>query len=424
MRWCAALLMLSVALLLGLVCGGVADESGVPTFGDETTSEPVPPPLVNKPPLFTRVGDDTVVEAIVQGSPTEVHLETLYAKGKQAVRMQKGASGMYEASIPVDALRNIGLVKYSVMALYGMQCATSQSYTLSVVRRMFSYGAHEVQFTRRVLVKRPWGKGGETFGKSVPLEGLGAQDIPRSIAGDAGLIYLLDTVNSRVLVFAIANGKLAREIALPTATASDIIVDSSTSTLLVIDQAGKSVYKITDGKAALFSKLDKIRAMDTIDSGARFSYDPASHILSARDASQGGYIPILKDNTPLKDTEPQPMGQLSAQIQDQGVIISMPDGNTVRIFVNGTVLDVSEVAKSPKGVVWFLMSMYQDDKVYNRLVRFDPAKPPAGYAWIDTKLPDNTTRRMAAVDEGVVLFEGDSNEGRLVLYSYEKGEGK
>ena len=161
-----------------------------------------------------------------------------------------------------------------------------------------------------------------------------------------------------------------------------------------------------------------------IDSEARFSYDAASHILSARDASQGGYIPILKGDTPLKDVEPQPLGQLSAQIQDQGVIISMPDGNTVRIFVKGTVLDVTEITQSKNKVVWFLMSMYQDDQVYTRLVRFDPAKAPAGYAWIDTQLPDDTTRRMAAVDEGVVLFEGDSNEGRLVLYSYEKGEGK
>ncbi len=426
MRSCTILLLASFALLLAAAPAQLAADPGAPP-SDSTTENVVDamtPPLVNRPPLFARVSDVKVIQAIVFGHPTEVFLETRSAKGSQAVPMLIGASEMYEAAIPASVMRNAGLVKYSIIAMYGTQRVQSQTYTLSVVRRMLDYGAHETPFARRVLVRRSWGKGGETFGKFVPPEGRGAQDIPRSIAGDAGQIYLLDTVNSRVLVFAVAGGKLVKEISLPTATASDIIVNSSTGTFFVIDQAGRSVYKISEDKAALFSKLDKIEAMSIIDADARFSYDAASHTLSARDASQGGYIPILKDATPLNGTEPQPMGQLSAQIEDQGVIISMPDGNTVRIFVKGTVLDVSDIAQSPNRVIWFIMTMYQDDQVFSRLVRFDPAKGPANYAWIDTKLPESITRRMAAIDEGVVLFEGDSNEGRLVLYMYEKGEGK
>lgn len=378
---------LGVVVLLALAC--------VAAYGS------IAPPQVTSPPIFAANGEAKAVYAIVAGSPTDVVLswDAGGITGKDA--MEEVEPCIYAGSISGDAVK--GALTYKVTAFYADGALESQDYTLTAVPAIAKVKAQPAGVSRKVIVSRPWGTGVGTFGFSAEAEG--ASTIPAAIALNSVGVNVLDTANKRVLTFDKA-GKLLKKVDVPTATACDVVADGAG--LVVIDQLNSTVYKVLGNRVSA-------QAVDLkgLAFGTKFAIDPSSKTLLGRDAAQGALVSLANGS--------KTAASVVVEVKANTVLVGV-GADVVAIDLGAKVLDAAEVVTDGKGIVWMLVGVVDGDGVAFKLVSLDPVKKAAKAASIQTYIPGDCTRRMVGADSGVLLFEGDSEAGRIVSFEPAGGE--
>ena len=361
----------------------------------------VAPPQVTSPPIFAVNGEAKAVYAVIMGAPSDVVLswDAGGITGKDP--MEEVEPCIYAGSISGDAVK--GALTYKVTAFYPDGALESQDYTLTAVPAIVKVKAQPAGVSRKVVVSRPWGKGVGSFGFEAEAEG--ASTIPAAVALNSVGINVLDTANKRVLTFDKA-GKLLKKVDLPTATACDVVADGAG--LVVVDQLNSTAYEVMGNRVSAQSVDVKGLAL-----GTKFSLDPATKALQAREASQGALVSLANGS--------KTAASVAVEVKGNTVLVGV-GADVVAVDLGAKVLDAAEVVTDGKGVVWMLVGLVDGDGVAFKLVSLDPAKKAAKAASIQTYIPGDCTRRMVGVDNGVLLFEGDSEAGRVVSFEPAGGE--
>lgn len=248
-----------------------------------------------------------------------------------------------------------------------------------------------MRLDQKVLLKKKWNDGPDAFGLDKPPGGEGARIGPAAVAFLNGNIYLLDNPNKRVLGFDQAGNRIS-SAPLTNTVASDLSVDASGTSLVLVDHMNNTVYRVDGNETTLLATAS---IKDDYPLGTRFSYDPASDSLSA---SMG--------------TEDQ------AAIDGNNVVLKLSKDNQLGIAFDKPVACVEEVMTDAKGIVWVLFTLEGDYRM-RRVARVDPVNGSAGVAEVDVWFDFDATRHMAATQNGVVIFAGDREEGRLVSFDYQ-----
>ena len=249
-----------------------------------------------------------------------------------------------------------------------------------------------MRLTKKVLVSKKWNSGPDAFGLDKPPAGKeGATVGPAAVTYFDGKLYVLDNPNKRILAYDPA-GNLLSSIDLPNNVATDLSVDASGSSLILIDHMNDSVYKINGNELVLLSSLP---LKENFPLGTKFSYDPASDTLSTEEVHQDGL----------------------ADIEGSNLILNQKDGTRLSIPFDKPVACVEEIVTDRNGITWVLYTL-EGDYQMRRIARVDRAHGTVGTAEVDVYFAFDATRHMAATGNGIVLFGGDNREGRLIAFNY------
>lgn len=378
---------LGVAMLLALACCAAYGSLDVPR--------------VAGPTLFAANGEAVEVFAVIMGQPTDVVL-TWDAGGVTGQDiMEEIEPCVYAGAISGDAVK--GPMTYRVKAYYAFGIVESQEYSLLAVPAIARVKAQSGTLARKVVISRPWGTGVGTFGFA--SEGEGASTIPASLAVNSAGISVLDTANNRVLTFDQA-GKLCKKVDLPTDTASDLVADGAN--LVAVDQLNGKAFRIVGNTVA-----EEAISVKGLPFGTKFSIDPAGKALQARDAAQGAMVSLA--------TGARKAAAVAVQVKGGALTLGVGD-DVVAIDLGAQVIDAAEVVTDGKGVVWVLAGVADGNGVAYKLLSFNAKRKAAKAATIQTYIPGDYTRRMVGANNGVLLFEGDSEAGRVVSFQPAGGE--
>jgi hypothetical protein len=249
-----------------------------------------------------------------------------------------------------------------------------------------------MKLEKRILAFRKWNGGPDSFGRYSPPPGQeGATVGPSSLAYVRGKLHLLDNVNKRIMVYDM-NGNLLSSIPLPTHTMTDLAVDKTGTQLLVIDHYENKVYKIEGDQLIFFSSIS---LREDLPIGTKFAFDTESNSLFTQEVHQDGL----------------------ADIDGNNLIIGPNTDQKMSVAFDRPVACVEEVVTDAKGIVWVLFTLEGDFQM-RRIARIDPAGGNVGTAELDVYFPFDSTRHMVAVGDGVVVFAGDPDTGKLISYRY------
>jgi hypothetical protein len=248
-----------------------------------------------------------------------------------------------------------------------------------------------MKLDKKVLVSAEWNSSADAFGLDKPAaEQEGATVGPSSVAYSEGHIYVLDNVNKRVLKYD-PNGSLVSSIALPTKGATDVMTDDQ-GAVMVVDHHNDRIYRIEGDIAKL---MGSVTTRDDFPIGTKFHYDTASNTLMPRDVDGDGL----------------------AKVDGNNLVVALADGKELALGFESPVACVEEVVTDGQGIVWVLYTLEGDYRM-RRLARVDPVGGTARVAELDVWFAFDATRHMAPAQNGVVLFAGDHQEGRLVSFAY------
>jgi hypothetical protein len=249
-----------------------------------------------------------------------------------------------------------------------------------------------MRLTKKVLTTKKWNSGEDSFGLDKPPAGQqGATVGPAAVAYLQGKIYVLDNANKRILGYDQA-GSLVSSVALPNSVATDLSVEASGSSLVLFDHLNNRVYKVEGNELTL---LGSVPLKEGYPLGTKFAYDAASNTLSTQEVHQDGL----------------------ADIEGNNLILGPKTGEPLAITFDKPVACVEEVVTDANGIVWVLYTL-EGDYQMRRIARVDRAHGTVGLAEIDVWFAFDATRHMAATGNGVVLFAGDNQEGRLVAFDH------
>ncbi len=249
-----------------------------------------------------------------------------------------------------------------------------------------------MRLTRKVLVSKKWNNGPDSFGLDTPPPGKeGATIGPAAVTYFQGKLYVLDNPNKRILAYDEA-GNLLSSINLPNNVATDLSVDASGTALILIDHMHDKVYRVDGNQLTL---LSSVPLKENFPLGTKFSYDPASDTLSTQEVHQDGL----------------------ADIDGNNLILNLKNGEKLGIPFDKPVACVEEIVTDSNGIMWVLYTL-EGDYQMRRIARVDPARGTVGTTTVDVYFSFDATRHMAATGNGIVLFGGDNNEGRLISFNY------
>ncbi|MDB6029191.1 MAG: hypothetical protein JWM68_5414 [Verrucomicrobiales bacterium] len=250
-----------------------------------------------------------------------------------------------------------------------------------------------MRLIRKVLVSKKWNAGADSFGLDKPPAGKeGATVGPAAVTFFKGNLYVLDNPNKQILCYDQA-GKLLSSVELPNTVATDLSVDASGSSLVLIDHMHDRIYKIDGNELVL---LSSVPLKENFPLGTKFSYDSASETLSTQEVHQDGLC----------------------DIDGKNLVLNFKDGGKLGIPFDRPVTCVEEIVTDANGIVWVLYTL-EGDYQMRRIARVDRAKGTVGSAEVDVYFAFDATRHMAATGTGIVLFGGDNNEGRLISFNYD-----
>ncbi len=249
-----------------------------------------------------------------------------------------------------------------------------------------------MRLTKKVLVSKKWNSGSDSFGLDKPPAGKeGATIGPAAVTYFDGKLYVLDNPNKRIVAYDTA-GNLLSSIALPNNVATDLSVDASGTSLILIDHMHDKVYRVDGSELTLLSSLP---LKENFPLGTKFSYDPVSNTLSTQEVHQDGL----------------------ADIDGNNLVLNQRDGSKLAIPFDKPVACVEEIVTDASGITWVLYTL-EGDYQMRRIARVDRAHGTVGTAEVDVYFAFDATRHMAATGTGVVLFGGDNHEGRLIAFNY------
>ncbi len=253
-----------------------------------------------------------------------------------------------------------------------------------------------MRLLKKVLAGTKWNSGPNAFGLDKPPVGQeGATVGPAAVAYAQDRIHVLDNVNKRILRFDL-NGNPLSSVVLATGIATDLAIDATGSSLLVIDHLNDRIYKV-EGDEATF--LAQVSMKKDFPLGTKFSYDAEAHTLLPQNLEQDGL----------------------ARIDGNNIVLGLSNNEKLAIAFDKPVACVEEMLTDGRGIVWVLYTLEGDYRM-RRVARVDRAQGTVGVAEIDVWFPFDATRHMAATQNGVVLFAGDQQEGRLVSFDYKGGD--
>jgi DNA-binding beta-propeller fold protein YncE len=279
--------------------------------------------------------------------------------------------------------------------------------------------AQPVHFTKKVLLDKPWNGEPDALGRFDPVEG--ATLGPTSVACIGDTLYVFDNNDpgKRRLAVYDPNGRMSSSVPLPGGLSwADLVVDTSDSSLFVIDHALNKIYKIQGGKV---SETGKVSLRD-FSLGMRFGYDEASGTLYVRDREQNGDIPILINGQPV-DSSKRNVQTLSPVWGDfdpennYNLLLNFKDGSNLRVAFDKRVESVDEMTMDRQGRVWVIFTLEGDYRV-RRLARVDPVRKTAGVELLDLQFAYDCIRRMTPSGNGIVIVSGDDKKGFVRSYEY------
>ena len=256
-----------------------------------------------------------------------------------------------------------------------------------------TFSPQHMQLEKKILVIKKWNGPGDSFGLDKPSAGQeGATVGPSSVAYVQGKLCVLDNVNKRILFYD-RSGNLLSSVALPTKTCTDLAVDTSGKHLLAIDHYENKVYKVDGDQTSLFAT---VTIRDDLPIGTKFAFDANANALYTQEVHQDGL----------------------ADIDGSNLIIGPKTENPLTVSFDRPVFCVEEVVTDPKGLVWVLYTLEGDFQM-RRIARIDPKQGTVGTTEVDVYFPFDATRHMVATGDGVVLFAGDADTGRLISFDYQ-----
>jgi len=365
-------------------------------------------------PRFAEAGQDIPIQAAVDGAAKDVTLSWTGRTGRfEAAMTADGDGNRWTGVIPAQAVEGSELT-YAVSAGYeDASAASSPDCTLYISPSYTVLEPRPLTLRQNVPVQSEWNSDDAAFGLLQPADGppLG----PAAIATDNGILYVLDSVKSRVLGFT-KDGDLATTIAVPTSHASDLVIDPTDGSVIVISQLEDKVYEFQGGQ---LKNSRSVSMRDNFEYPAKFSFDCRLRELYAPDQNQRERLACVSNPASSGGvTEPAKPQPVVADVQGQNLLLktdSSPD-----IFVvpfDRPVGYIDETVTDGNGIVWVLYTL-EGDYRSRRLARIDTLNARAETTAIDFWFSFDATRRMTVTDTGAALMTGDASHGRIVTFDY------
>lgn len=367
-----------------------------------------------KAPRFAEAGRDISIQAIVDDAPKGVTLNWTGTTGQDQVAMTADAdANRWTATIPAQAVEGTELT-YTVTATYNDESqAASPDCTLFICPKYSVLEPKPLALQQTVLVQKEWSNDDAALGLLKPTDGppLG----PAAIACRNNIIYVLDSVKSRVLGFT-KNGDTCTTIPVPTSNASDLVVDPADDSVIVVSQLEDKVYEFQNGQ---LNKTRSVSMRKNFEYPAKFSYDRHSKKLYARNQNRPEKLAAAPDQASTGDLTEQPKTeQVMTDVQGQDLILKTDNSSDIFVIPFDQRLGyIDETVTDGNGIVWVLYTL-QGDYRTRRLARIDTLNAQAETAQINVWFSFDATRRMTLTDTGVALMTGDASHGRIVTFDY------
>lgn len=246
-----------------------------------------------------------------------------------------------------------------------------------------------MRLTARKVVAKAWNSGPDALGLFIP-KGEGPASGPSGLIYHRGQLHLLDSVNRRILVYD-RNGEVVSTLALPTPTASDLMLDASDDSLLIVDHIADKIYKVRGVQVEL---LGEASVKTDFPYRTKFEYDAKTKEVVESSANH------------------------IADAAGGNLVIQRPGGQApLTVKFDGPVAFVEEVATDGRGNLWVMYTQEGDYRT-RRLARLDASGRVVGTAQVDVWFAFDATRRMTATENGVAILAGDSKGGRLLTFDF------
>lgn len=359
------------------------------------------------------------IQARTDHSPAAMILEWVSDTGSGRIEMTpEPSANQWLAVIEAQDVQGTKLC-YTITADYVENSSeASQEYVVHLCPEYTYLKPQAMELNAKVLVRKKWNSDNNAFGLSGAEEG--PQEGPASIVCHNDTIYLLDSIKNRILCFD-QDGKSQDSIPLPAAAASDMIIDETDSSFVVISQLKDKAYRVKKNRSTQALPLGLSRKMVY---PARFSYDSATQTLFAEDASgQNKRREVMRKDKSItaapQKTELNP--QVIAEAQGNNIVLRLEANSQIfAVTFDKPVFCIEESLADSNGVVWVLFTLEGDYRI-RRLARIATQEGLAQTAETDIWFSFDATRRMALTRKGVVLFAGDADEGRIVRFNYDGG---
>jgi hypothetical protein len=207
------------------------------------------------------------------------------------------------------------------------------------------------------------------------------------------------------------------------------VVDGLRGSVLVLDQVRDEVVEVGSGSQRTIGHVGARKH----DRGARLAFDASSDTVFVSDATQGRFVPLVKNgrkatsrerSAQAADGAPTALGALGAEVDGNSVLFGLDSGSGrgYRVTFADQVLDATDVTVDGLGVIWGLVGVARGPDAEMYLVSVDPSTGDSTAAPVPVSLPGDITRRLAAADDGVVLMNG--TEKALSFVRFAEGDGR
>lgn len=370
------------------------------------------------PRLFAPLFQALEIQAWAEGQPDQVLLRWSSSLGEGLEEMTWDPEvGYWVIRLPAEQVQGEEF-QYQILADYdGSNLVESPDYTVYLYSEEISLPVSGMVLRATVLARHRWNESPEAF--CLVQEPDGTAIGPAAIVCKKDEVHILDTAGGRILTYDL-QGRRKRQTLIPTQLGSDLILDPSDDSFLVISQAEDRVHRIRPGRPLQTQPLGVARQLAY---PARFRYDPSTETLLAQDGvRQNRWTGILRRNQKIfrqPISKPPTEPEVLAEVQDGKILVKSPRQKAVfSVSFDKPVRCVEETLENQDGVIWLLFTLEGDYRI-RRFCRIDPERKTAQTAQIDVWFSFEATRRMDAADRGIVLLAGDEREGRMILFDYQ-----
>lgn len=373
---------------------------------------------LSQAPQFAEAGQTVQVRAFADNHSTNVTLAWISDTQNSSTEMVF-KDGAWTAVIPAEAVQGTEL-SYTVTADDAQGTAASPDCTLYICPAYTRLKPHTMALRQTILAQATWNSNDSAFGLLKPENGPPVG--PASIAYSKGSIYLLDSVNGRVLSFT-RTGKPRPAMKIPTTDASDLVVDPTDNSLVVVSQLNDTIYRFRNGK---LNRTQSVPLKKSFAYPAKFSYDRHTKTLyTGQQNRRDKKIAVTDRNTAGQTTAQSAPQDLNLQVvtEVQGNQLRLKLDNNPQIFsveFQHPTGYVDEALVDDSGIVWILYTLQGDYRI-RRLARIDTINATAETALINVWFSFDATRRMTLTDNGVALMTGDETQGRIIAFDYAGG---